>query len=549
MWGSDYDICIIEDDGSQRSMLAAQLRRCGYRVHEAATGAEGLRAVYYHRPKVLICDIVLPDIDGIEICRQVRADPTLDGTYVILITAYDGNGRKHTALNAGADDYLSKPWDPEELKARLRNGLRFVRLQERLEQAAQTDSLTGLWNHSHFRTLLKHEFMRTRRYGGHVALLMLDLDHFKAVNDTYGHETGNKVLQKTSQYLKRVVRGTDTVARYGGEEFAVICPETPFDEAANLAERIRAGFPDAVRLSAYRQLRPTVSIGVSSVEDPRVTSVTELIDLADKALYHSKHIGRDRVSRCDRLEEVEPDAGVLTDEVDRLRKELVTLNLQAKELCLQSVWSLIQALDARDPYSVMHSRNVTLYTEWLAEAANWSAPLRRIVTNAAMLHDLGKIGVPDRLLLKRDQLDESEAELMRQVPAITARILDPLRVFEPEIQVIRHLRERYDGRGYPDGLAGEQIPLGSRLIAIAETVDAITCARAHRPARSLDVALMTIAENAKKQFDPELTRLLIAHVEQHRKRWQTQILRARTTVREQCEVALAGSVAPSFPFN
>ena len=256
------DICVIEDDPSQRVLLARRLRRWGYSVVEAADGASGTRQVYEHRPRVLICDVMLPDIEGIQVCRQVRADPTLEGTYIVLATAYDRPNGKQRALNAGADDYLQKPYDMNELKARIRNGLRFSRLQERLRRAASTDGLTGLWNHTQFREMLDREFLRSRRYGGSVTLLMIDLDHFKAVNDTYGHEIGNRVLKLTARHLRTSVRETDTVARYGGEEFAIICPETSMDEATMLAERIRRKFPARVRVPDLGDLEIRASIGV-----------------------------------------------------------------------------------------------------------------------------------------------------------------------------------------------------------------------------------------------------------------------------------------------
>jgi len=521
------DICVIEDDADQRHLLVRQLRHWKYAVVEAEDANSGLQQVYEHRPRVLICDVVLPDLGGIQVCREVRADSTLDGTYIILASTVEQDELKGKALKAGADEYLSKPYDMEELQARIRNGLRFNRLQERLERAALTDGLTGLWNHSQFRELLDREFLRTRRYGGNVSLLMVDLDHFKAVNDTFGHETGNRVLKATARHLQATVREIDIVARYGGEEFAVICPETNLDDATQLAERIRKTFPRRVKSPEHPQLTVRASIGVSGSEDPRVNSVNDLISLCDEALYSSKRQGRDRVTRCDQHQEDVTDLDADLDMLDRLRKEVVALSMRSKDLCLQSIWALIQALEARDGYSAWHSRNVMLYTNWLVSAAGWSRALRLAAGNAAMLHDLGKIGVPDKVLTKPGSLDPAEATLTRQVPLITCKILEPLRVFETEILIIRHLRERYDGSGYPDGLAGDSIPVGSRVVAIAEAFDSITCNRAHRSGRSIDETLQVFREEAGRQFDPSFVTLLERNVAAHRARWQKQVDRAR----------------------
>ena len=174
-----------------------------------------------------------------------------------------------------------------------------------------------------------------------------------------------------------------------------------------------------------------------------------------------------------------------------------------------------------------HSRNVMLYTDWVTKTAGWSEPLRNAVKNAAMLHDLGKIGVPDGVLMKPSLLTPDEAAVIRQVPLITCKILEPLRVFETETLIVRHLRERFDGSGYPDGLAGDEIPIGSRLLAVTEAFDSITCDRAHRAGRSLDAALAVLGEAADEQFDPRFVELIVADVAANRSRWQKQIARSR----------------------
>lgn len=527
------DICLIEDDAAQRAALRRQLMPLGYRIVDAESGHAALELIYQHRPPVVICDLMMPELSGINVCERIRSDPLLDGTYIIVVTAVSSRKLKHQALHAGADDFLAKPVDKDELIARIRNGIRLSRMQERLRRAAVTDSMTDLWNHTEFRTLLDREFARTRRYGTTASVLMLDLDHFKAVNDTYGHEVGNDVIKRTARHLLEMVRDTDIVARYGGEELAVICPHTSLEDAEQLAERIRRSLPERTRLAQCPQLNVTASIGVASTSDFGVNSVSDLIDAADKALYAAKRGGRNRVRRSDDISEESVVADrVRIDEVERLRKQVVTLSMQAKDLCLQSVWALVQALDARDHFTVTHSRNVTVYVQRLSRASFWPAPLRAAVAQAAMLHDLGKIGVPDGILQKAEKLTESEAAILRQVPLMTCKILEPLRVFDTEVSIIRHLRERFDGSGHPDGLVGESIPIGSRLLAIAEAYDALTCDRAYRPRRSIDEALDVLTAAAGQQFDPQFVDLLRAAIAADRGSWQRQIDEAHLSTHE-----------------
>jgi diguanylate cyclase (GGDEF)-like protein len=517
------DICVIEDDPAQRALLLRRMLKCEYTVVEAGDGEAGLLQIRSHQPRVVLCDLLMPGMTGIEVCQRVRADPTISGAYIILLSACDERQAKHEALRTGADDYLVKPYDVDELEARVRNGVRISKLQERLRRAALTDGLTGLSNHAEFRELIRREFARTQRYGGVVALLMLDLDHFKAVNDTFGHETGNVVLQDVARLLRGLVRDTDIVARYGGEEFTVICPETSVDDAAQLAERIRDTLGRELRVPSCSDLAVTVSIGVAATSEATVHSVSDLINRADHALYLGKRSGRNQVVRSDTAGDVVMDAGLEVGQLDRLQKQVVALSMQAKELCLQSIWALVQALEARDQHTAWHSRNTTFYVNTLAQAAGWSQSLRATVANAAMLHDLGKIGVPDRILQSRAPLSEADSAVLRQVPLLTCKILGPLRVFETETVIIRHLRERFDGAGYPFGLSGNAIPIGSRLLAVAETFDALTSARAHRPSRSIDGALEVIQAEAGQQFDPRFTDLLASVIAEQRDRWATRI--------------------------
>ncbi|MFH1746098.1 MAG: diguanylate cyclase [Planctomycetota bacterium] len=517
------DVCIIEHDPTARTELLEHLLSEQFSAVEAQDGQEGLAQIRNHQPRVVIAALDAPVVGGLEICREVRSDPSLDGTYLIVVSPEPSRQTRHDVLNSGADDILSKPYDYEELLARLRNGLRFSTLQERLRKAALTDGLTSLCNHVHFRNLLDSEFSRTRRYGGLVSLVMFDLDHFKAVNDTYGHEVGNRVLKETARYLEHMVRDADIVARYGGEEFVIICPQTNLDEAEHLAERIRQRLPEDVRIPEHPQLQVTATLGVVCSTDVNVHSVTELINLADQALYLGKSQGRNQVARSDQIDEQTVSVGVQIAEIDRLRKQVLALNMQAKELCLQSVWSLVQALEARDRYTARQSRNVTAYIMRLTEAAGWPETLRVATANAAMLHNLGKIGVPDHILQKPDTLTAREAALLRQVPLMTCKILDPLRIFETETLIVRHLRERFDGSGHPDGLKGTSIPLGSRLLAIAEAFDAMTSDRAYRRRRSLDSAVAEIQRLAGQQFDPEFASLLERVISEQRADWETRI--------------------------
>ncbi|MBK9126792.1 MAG: diguanylate cyclase [Phycisphaerales bacterium] len=517
------DVCLVARDAAEAAQLAARLAEDDCAVVREACGRDGLAMVRRSRPAVVVCDAELPDMGGLEFLQSVRGDHALDGVFVILVAEHADAHLRRAALHGGVDDFLVKPLDLDELEARLRSGLRISRLQEELRQAAVTDGLTGLANHARFREQLEREFTRARRYGGVVSLLMIDLDHFKAVNDTFGHEIGNEVLQRVARGLRQRVREIDLPARYGGEEFAVICPETTLDDAFALAGRIRQSLAERARVASIPQLAPTVSIGVAASNSPGVCSVADLINQADQALYVAKHAGRNCVVRCDAPGQPMPSAEPRAADVDVLHKRIAALSLQAKQLCLQSVWALVQAIEARDPATAYHSRNTMEYARELADAAGWSDNQRDILCNAAMLHAIGRIGVPDRILESAGALSPDDAALLRQVPLLSCRILEPLRVFETEIVIIRHLRERWDGSGYPNGLAGPMIPLGARFLAVAEAFDALTSFRRHRPVRSIDAALDVLRGESGRHFDPDVVALLAELADRRRAAWECRI--------------------------
>jgi len=299
-------VMIVEDDPVSREVVAHLLRRREYQVVETADGREALELLS-PEVKIVVAEWMMPNLDGLELCRRLKSPDLAGYRYVIMVTSKAEKEDIVEALEAGADDYIIKPVDHDELLARIRAGERIVQLERALADAwekaqgeAERDSLTGLYNRRHFDERLAGELRRAERERSRVALLMLDLDHFKHINDTYGHAVGDEVLRHVAQIIAHEVRvGTDVPARYGGEEFAVIAPGTNLLGAESLAERIRTRVAE-LRVPAGDQLvSVTLSVGVA-VFDPRATTrdepVRALVEAADQRLYQAKHAGRNRVA-------------------------------------------------------------------------------------------------------------------------------------------------------------------------------------------------------------------------------------------------------------
>ena len=295
-------ILVVDDDPLSRRILEQVLVSAGYEVESAVDGQEALGKVRSHRPEVVVTDWQMPGMDGLTLCRILKGTEETRFTHVLMLSARGETEAKVTGLETGADDYLVKPVEPVELTARVRVGLRLQKAlvdlaakNEILEKLALTDPLTGLANRRAFQEALEAELARVARHGRPAAVLLLDLDHFKAVNDTWGHAVGDEVLAGFAQILRRGCRRGDLAARIGGEEFALLLPATGLAPALAVGERIRRA-TEWRPLGRSAQVPVTVSVGVASTEGlPAPPDTLELVPRADAALYRAKGEGRNRV--------------------------------------------------------------------------------------------------------------------------------------------------------------------------------------------------------------------------------------------------------------
>jgi two-component system cell cycle response regulator len=309
-------VLVVDDLPDNVEILRARLESRGYEVVTASNGEEALSAVHSAPPQLILCDVMMPGIDGYEVARRLKRDESLPFIPIILVTALGETEHIVQGLNTGADDYISKPYHFQELEARVRAMLRIKRLQDELDQKNRelevankrlrklsiTDGLTGLYNHRHVHELLRDEFERSRRSEEPLAVCMLDLDRFKAVNDTYGHPTGDVILYETARILDETAREIDMVGRYGGEEFIAILPNTDEDEAGRFAERVRRAVEEYLFRDEENEIRMTCSLGVASFPARGVDEPEELLKKADEALYQAKGSGRNRVVRASAMD-------------------------------------------------------------------------------------------------------------------------------------------------------------------------------------------------------------------------------------------------------
>ena len=299
-------ILVVDDDAAVRREISKDLESAGYQVVTGENGQEALAKVRDERPDLIIMDVEMPGMGGRETCRIIKANKSFGFVPILLVTARQDVQTKVEGLEMGADDYLMKPLNYLELIARVKSMLRMKALQdellgtneklknvnERLQELSMTDPLTGLYNRLFFHKRIDYEFQRADRYRCALALLMLDLDHFKQVNDTYGHPFGDYVLQKTASLLLKSVRQVDIVARYGGEEIVIACPETNMEQAKIVAERIRSNMDKAEFSSDGSTTHVTCSLGIAVCPREDIKTADDLLRAADEALYRAKQAGR-----------------------------------------------------------------------------------------------------------------------------------------------------------------------------------------------------------------------------------------------------------------
>jgi len=296
-------ILIAEDDPVSRRILEAMLVKWGYEVISTCNGHEAWQVLQSaDAPRLAILDWMMPGLDGLSVCRQVRNREEETYTYIILLTALQRDEDIVTGLEAGADDYMTKPLKVNELRVRLRAGRRIVELQEYLiatreivRAKADHDALTALWNHGKILNILSKELVRAQREGGCVGVIMADLDHFKSVNDTYGHMAGDSVLRTVAARLGAQVRAYDAIGRYGGEEFLIILPGCDRVNTLSLANRLCVSINSADIDTPDGLIPVTISLGVAASCRGMETEATALVRLADRGLYRAKENGRNRV--------------------------------------------------------------------------------------------------------------------------------------------------------------------------------------------------------------------------------------------------------------
>jgi diguanylate cyclase (GGDEF)-like protein/putative nucleotidyltransferase with HDIG domain len=384
----------------------------------------------------------------------------------------------------------------EQLAGQIGAPIEHSRRYAEAQRMARIDELTSLLNRRSLDEILNGEVGRHSRYGGVLSLIILDLDSMKNVNDCYGHLAGDKLLKQIGSILKITIRSADQAFRYGGDEFAVLLPQTSIDDALHVAERIRL----QVSSETKGDIPTTASLGLASWPTDGITS-DEIVTAADAALYQAKRSGGNRSQRYQ-----------TTSLMSNYTEVNAPINQDSE--ALSTIYFMAAAVDARDRYTGDHSRKVNKYALAMAKALNLDPLETNRISACALLHDIGKVGISDEILIKPDKLNEDEWKAIKSHPQVGATIASHVRQLGPYIPGILYHHERYDGKGYPEGIKGDEIPLEARILAVADAFAAMTSDRSHSNAISYEEAIEEIKKGSCTQFDPNLVDVFLSIVDE-----------------------------------
>jgi diguanylate cyclase (GGDEF)-like protein/putative nucleotidyltransferase with HDIG domain len=531
------EVLVVENDSAEYECVTGSLTKdsnAPVRFEQACDFEDAFRKIKTKPFDVLLVDSRIDEQSGLEFLEEIRRQRI--SMPFVLMTPVEDDALVRKAVQAGVADVVVKN-DNEyrnlilkihssyrsfyglDFEASRTSGSREAPAGELPKDqppsvGAVKDELTGLFNHSYLHERVVYEFSKANRYRYPISCLMIDIDHFKSVNEENGYGVGDRLLKQCAGLLFEQCRLGDIIARYGGEEFAVLLPHIDYMGALDLARRLRKVFAKHPFIIDDKEVSLTISIGISSFPEDPVKRRGELLSFADRALFQSKTSGRNRVSLYREMTPVVledmPEIKIPQEKIVEFQRRMSESAEVARRSYIEASTTLVKVLESKDAFTAGHAARCGKYAKEVAETLGMSTDDVEIVQHAALLHDIGKICIPDEILLKPARLTFSEYEAMKQHSYLGYKILKPIKFLREESQYVLHHHEWFNGEGYPCHLRGGDIPLGSRIISVVDSYDTMrTAGGRYKSTCSADHAVNELISCAGTQFDPEVVRAFV----------------------------------------
>ena len=533
-----FNVLVVEDDTSIFGILKKILEEdtnFPFHVDHAISIDEAtskIRSTPYH---MLLVESDLEGHPGLKLIEEVNR-ANLHVPFVLLTPVRDDRLVREALRQGVADVIIKSESQLKDLTEKLRASfLKYYRQEtktpgmkrliarsvrakelegeEKAKDLAIRDELTGLYNHGYLQERIVQEFSRAARYNYPISCLVVDIDHFKIVNEDRGYRLGDTMLKECAELLFENARLSDLIARFGGEEFAVLLPHINYEGAAELATRLRQAFAEHV-FGDTEEISLTVSIGISSFPEDPMKNRCELLTFANQALFRSKAAGRNRITQYKDIVpifgESLPSLKISEEKILLFQRRLSEISDQARRSYIDASKALIVALESKDRFTAGHAASSAKYCMQTAEIMGMGLDEAEVVEHAALLHDIGKLCVPDHILLKPGKLTFSEYEVMKQHPYLGYKILKPIKFLQEEAVLVLHHHEWFNGEGYPCRLSGNEIPLGARIITVIDSYDTIRIAGGrYKKTMTVEDGINELISCSGTQFDPEVVKAFI----------------------------------------
>ncbi len=380
---------------------------------------------------------------------------------------------------------------------------------KRIEKILLVDPLTGCYNWRYFLNRTHQELSASRRHMYSISFVAVDIDYFRKINELYGAKAADVVAKKLANILRDNLRKEDVLARWSGDEFFIILPQLKSNDVKKVASRIKEKIEIAKFLYRNLVLNIKTSVGVVSSPEDGIFNTRDIINALDKCLIYAKRRGGSAIIPYSQLKFKKAIRLKRKASVEDLRGKIEKMNILLSRDLLEMIYGFARAIEAKDYYTGKHVEYTATLAEEIAKALRLGGSELEDIKHAAVLHDLGKVGIKESILSKKGPLTYEEREVIKTHPSIAAEILRGIHALRGAVPAILYHHERYDGKGYPMGLKGEEIPLGARILAVADVYQALISDRPYRKGFSIRKALKIMKEESGKQFDPKIIKIFL----------------------------------------